>query len=38
LSGRTAVRAAHVLTELGYTAVRPLKGGYEAWLAANERA
>ncbi|BAL26660.1 VTT domain-containing protein [Azoarcus sp. KH32C] len=31
----TAVRAAHVLTELGYTAVRPLKGGYEAWLAAN---
>lgn len=34
----TAVRAAHVLTELGYAAVRPLKGGYEAWLAANGQA
>ncbi|NMG44741.1 hypothetical protein GPA22_13515, partial [Aromatoleum toluvorans] len=31
----TAVRAARVLSELGYVAVRPLKGGYEAWLAAN---
>ncbi|AYH45859.1 hypothetical protein CDA09_21150 [Azoarcus sp. DN11] len=34
----TAVRAAHVLGELGYAAVRPLKGGYEAWLAANHPA
>lgn len=31
----TAVRAAHVLSDFGYAAVRPLKGGYEAWLAAN---
>lgn len=34
----TAVRAAHVLGELGYTAARPLKGGYEAWLAATRAA
>ncbi|MDB5928914.1 MAG: hypothetical protein JWR60_621 [Polaromonas sp.] len=27
----TAVQAAHVLMKLGYTAVRPLKGGYDAW-------
>jgi membrane protein DedA with SNARE-associated domain/rhodanese-related sulfurtransferase len=28
----TAVRAARVLTRLGYTSVRPLKGGYDAWM------
>lgn len=27
----TAVRAARALTKLGYTSVRPLKGGYESW-------
>lgn len=27
----TAVRAARNLTKLGYTSVRPLKGGYESW-------
>lgn len=27
----TAVRAARALTKLGYTSVRPLKGGYDAW-------
>lgn len=31
----TAVRAARVLSELGFVTVRPLKGGYNAWLAAN---
>lgn len=34
----TAVRAAHVLAGLGYAAARPLRGGYEAWLAANRPA
>ncbi len=29
-----AVQAAHRLLEEGYLSVRPLKGGYEAWLAA----
>ena len=28
----TAVRAARNLTKLGYTSVRPLKGGYESWI------
>ena len=28
----TAVRAARNLTRLGYTSVRPLKGGYESWM------
>jgi len=28
----TAVRAARNLTKLGYTSVRPLKGGYGAWI------
>lgn len=28
----TAVRAARVLMKLGYTSVRPLKGGYDAWM------
>lgn len=28
----TAVRAAHSLRELGYTSVRPLKGGYDSWI------
>jgi membrane protein DedA with SNARE-associated domain/rhodanese-related sulfurtransferase len=28
----TAVRAARSLTKLGYTSVRPLKGGYDAWM------
>lgn len=27
----TAVRAAHSLTTLGYTSVRPIEGGYDAW-------
>ena len=29
----TAVQAAHVLMKLGYTSVRPLAGGYDAWMA-----
>ena len=29
----TAVQAAHVLMKLGYTSVRPLEGGYDAWMA-----
>jgi membrane protein DedA with SNARE-associated domain/rhodanese-related sulfurtransferase len=29
----TAVRAARSLSKLGYTSVRPLKGGYEAWTS-----
>lgn len=28
----TAVRAARVLMKLGYTSVRPLKGGYDTWV------
>ena len=28
----TAVSAAHVLMKLGYTSVRPLAGGYDAWM------
>ena len=28
----TAVRAARVLMKRGYTSVRPLKGGYDAWM------
>jgi rhodanese-related sulfurtransferase len=28
----TAVRAARNLAKLGYTSVRPLKGGYESWI------
>ena len=28
----TAVRAAHNLRKLGYTSVRPLKGGYDSWI------
>ena len=28
----TAVRAAHSLAKLGYIAVQPLKGGYDAWI------
>lgn len=31
-----AVQAARHLLKSGYLSVRPLKGGYEAWLAANE--
>lgn len=30
-----AIQAAHRLREAGYRSVRPLAGGYEAWLAAN---
>lgn len=30
-----AILAAHRLLEAGYLSVRPLQGGYEAWLAAN---
>ena len=34
-----AVQAARRLLDAGYVSVRPLKGGYEAWLAAvNEKA
>ena len=34
-----AVQAARRLLDAGYLSVRPLKGGYEAWLAAaNEKA
>lgn len=29
-----AIQAAHRLRQAGYLSVRPLKGGYEAWLAA----
>lgn len=28
----TAVRAARILMKQGYTSVRPLKGGYDAWI------
>lgn len=34
----TAVRAARSLTTLGYTSVRPLEGGYEAWVRYKGRA
>lgn len=30
-----AIQAAHRLLKAGYLSVRPLQGGYEAWLAAN---
>ena len=33
----TAIRAAHLLRHLGFVDVQPLRGGYEAWLAAQER-
>ncbi len=29
-----AIKAAHLLLERGYRSVRPLKGGYAAWIAA----
>lgn len=32
-----AVQAARQLLKAGYLSVKPLKGGYEAWLAANRR-
>jgi membrane protein DedA with SNARE-associated domain/rhodanese-related sulfurtransferase len=32
-----AVRAARSLTKLGYTSVRPLKGGYESWIRHLEQ-
>lgn len=32
----TAVRAAHRLMRLGYTSVRPLQGGYDAWMQHAE--
>lgn len=32
-----AVQAARKLLNAGYLSVKPLKGGYEAWLAAQER-
>jgi len=32
-----AIHAAHLLLEQGYQSVRPLQGGYEAWVAANQR-
>ncbi|NMG75369.1 rhodanese-like domain-containing protein, partial [Aromatoleum diolicum] len=31
----TAIRAARMLSELGYASTRPLRGGYEAWLLAT---
>jgi len=31
----TAVRAARMLSELGYASTRPLRGGYEAWRLAT---
>lgn len=34
----TAIQAAKLLTDAGYRFVRPLKGGYEAWLAATATA
>jgi membrane protein DedA with SNARE-associated domain/rhodanese-related sulfurtransferase len=33
----TAVRAARALAKLGYTSVRPLKGGYETWIRELEQ-
>jgi len=33
-----AIQAAHRLLDLGYLSVRPLQGGYEAWLAAQRPA
>lgn len=32
----TAIQAAHRLRKAGYLSVRPLKGGYEAWLNAQQ--
>lgn len=34
----TALRAARELTSLGYTSVRPLAGGYDAWVRHMARA
>ncbi len=34
----TAVKAAHRLRQAGYLSVRPLRGGYAAWLAATAAA
>jgi len=34
----TAIQAAKRLTDAGYQSVRPLKGGYEGWLAASTAA
>ena len=31
----TAIRAAHALRRMGFTQVRPLRGGYDAWRAAE---
>lgn len=31
----TAIRAAHALRRMGFTHVRPLRGGYDAWRAAE---
>jgi membrane protein DedA with SNARE-associated domain/rhodanese-related sulfurtransferase len=33
----TAVRAARALAKLGYTSVRPLRGGYETWIRELEQ-
>jgi rhodanese-related sulfurtransferase len=33
----TAVHAARSLTKLRYTSVRPIKGGYEAWIRPLEK-
>ncbi|MBS0347395.1 MAG: VTT domain-containing protein [Proteobacteria bacterium] len=33
-----AIQAARRLLEAGYLSVRPLQGGYEAWLAATDQA
>lgn len=33
-----AVQAARHLLKAGYLSVKPLKGGYEAWLAAQEKS
>lgn len=33
----TAVKAARQLLNAGYLSVRPLKGGYDAWMKANSR-
>ncbi|MGE5386845.1 MAG: rhodanese-like domain-containing protein, partial [Betaproteobacteria bacterium] len=31
----SAIKAAHLLLKRGYRSVRPLRGGYEAWVAAS---
>ena len=31
----TAIRAAHALRRMGFAQVRPLRGGYDAWRAAE---